>query len=173
MAFLLAWSSRKHLAIRPLLRLRGTDVPTVDIFITYCGEGLDIILDTVRAACALDYSQSRYRMTVLDDADSAELEAKIERIRMNGNDNLNYTARRVDISTHSKAANLDHGLAFSSNTLGGGYDLMGVLDVDIVPLPHWLRALVPHLDGRAVGMASLPQSRYNLPSGDPPSTDAK
>ncbi len=35
---------------RPKLRLRGNEVPTVDIFGTCCKEDVDVVLDTTRAA---------------------------------------------------------------------------------------------------------------------------
>ena len=36
---------------RPKYRLIGNNVPTVDVFITCCGEEDDLVLDTARAAC--------------------------------------------------------------------------------------------------------------------------
>jgi hypothetical protein len=41
---------------RPKLRIRGDEVPTVDVFITCCGEDVDVVLDTTRAAAAVDVS---------------------------------------------------------------------------------------------------------------------
>lgn len=41
---------------RPKLRLRGEEVPTVDVFVTCCGEDVDVVLDTTRAAAAGDVS---------------------------------------------------------------------------------------------------------------------
>ncbi|KAE8359624.1 hypothetical protein BDV27DRAFT_149417 [Aspergillus caelatus] len=45
----------------PRLRLIGqNDLPLVEVFVPCCGETLDIILDTVRAACASDYPTARF-----------------------------------------------------------------------------------------------------------------
>lgn len=46
---------------RPKLRLRGEEVPTVDAFITCCGEDVDVVLDTTRAAAAVDVSCLPYQ----------------------------------------------------------------------------------------------------------------
>ena len=38
----------------------------------------------------------------------------------------------------------------------------------MIPLPHWLRALIPHIvQNEKVVMASPPQPFYNFPDGDP------
>ena len=58
-------------AFRPRLRITGTQVPKVDVLIFYCGEELSILLDTARAACSLDYSQDKFRVSILDDSNSA------------------------------------------------------------------------------------------------------
>ena len=44
---------------RPKLRLRGDNVPTVDVFVTCCKEDVDVVLDTTRAACAVDAGIAR------------------------------------------------------------------------------------------------------------------
>ena len=62
---------------RPKLRLIGNDVPNIDIFITCCGEDDDLILDTIRAACDVDYPQDRFRVIVLDDGKSESLKSAI------------------------------------------------------------------------------------------------
>lgn len=45
---------------------------------------------------------------------------------------------------------------------------MAVLDVDMIPSPRWLRALIPHLllDPK-VAMVNPPQRHYNIPDQDP------
>ncbi len=62
---------------RPKLRLRGDKVPTVDVFITCCKEAVDVVLDTTRAACSIDYPQDRFRVVVLDDGKDSELEKAV------------------------------------------------------------------------------------------------
>ncbi|CAD6591308.1 MAG: hypothetical protein ASARMPREDX12_005071 [Alectoria sarmentosa] len=162
-----AVSCLKKLRMRPTLRLAGDEVPTVDVLITCCGESLDVILDTVRAACTLDYPSQRYRVILLDDGNSADLKHHIEILRK-GQGNLFYTARGVDVTTHSKAANLNHGFSFAQRLKTGPSEYVAVLDVDMIPMPDFLRALLPHLlDDPSFAMATLPQNFYNMPDGDP------
>ena len=106
----------RSLAVRPPTRtktvLAGDDVPIVDILITCCNEDLDVILDTVRAACVLNYPQNRFRVFVCDDGSSAELETSVNALRADYN-NLFYTARTKGPKRDYKAGNLNHGLRFS------------------------------------------------------------
>ncbi|KAL9067877.1 MAG: hypothetical protein Q9161_006601 [Pseudevernia consocians] len=151
--------------MRPLLRLTGDDVPTVDVLITYCGEGLDVVLDTVRAACALDYPTNRYRVILSDDGNSVDLQNRIDIMRKH-HGNLFYTTRGVDVAVHSKAANLNHALAFVEGLKASEY--VAFLDVDMIPMPTFLRALVPHLlNDLSLAMATSPQCFYNIPDSDP------
>ena len=48
-------------------------MPTVDVLVTCCGEDDDLILNTARAACNIDYPKDRFRVIVLDDGKSASL----------------------------------------------------------------------------------------------------
>lgn len=107
----IAWRQPK----RPQLRLswrQPDDVPTVDILITCCGEDIDVLLDTVRAACNIDYPAERYRVFLSDDARSEELRAAIENLDIDG-PKLIYTAREKPKVKDYKAGNLNHGLRFS------------------------------------------------------------
>ncbi|KAL8929727.1 MAG: hypothetical protein Q9172_000284 [Xanthocarpia lactea] len=152
---------------QPLLRLNGYVVPTVDIFITYCGEEIDVLMDTVRATIAIDYPKDSYRVIVLDDSVCANIEAEIGKLRAQ-HKRTYYSTRGTKPKTHTKAGNLNHGLQFVSTLPGGASDIVAVLDVDMVPSPHWLRALVPHLlvDSK-VALANPPQRHYNIPDRDP------
>ena len=146
--------------MRPLLRLMGNNVPTVDILIPCCGENLEVIRDTIRAACTLDYPRERYRVVLLDDDNSIELQHEVDVLKKAHlrNRNLFYTCRGVKVLTHSKAANLNHGPA----------EYIAVLDIDMIPLPSFLRALLPHLlNDPSMAMSTLPQRFYNIPDGDP------
>ena len=163
--YLLAFSAIGKLRLPIFLRLLGNYVPTVDVFVTCCGEALDVVMDTVRAASVIDYPKDRYRIFVLDDGDSTELKDQILGLPY---ENVYYTTRRIEVVTHSKAANLNHGLEYAAALPGGPSEMVAVLDVDMIPLPHWLRALVPHiLQDEDIAMANPPQHLYNIPDGDP------
>lgn len=143
--------------------------PTVDVFITYCGESLDVLLDTVRATCVLEYPSEKFRVFVLDDSCSSDTERVIRELAAS-HPNLHYSSRGAMVDTHSKAANLNHGLHLTKSfgAEGKASELIAGLDVDMIPVAAWLKVLVPHVtqDDR-VGMAFIPQSFYNVFVGDP------
>jgi hypothetical protein len=104
-----------HRPKRPQLRLewhQPEDVPKVDIIITCCGEDLDVLLDTVRATCNIDYPPERFRVFLSDDGASEELRAAIESLEIIG-PKLIYTTREKPAVKDYKAGNLNHGLKFS------------------------------------------------------------
>ena len=152
---------------RPSLVLTGQQVPSVDVFITYCGEDLDVVLDTARAACALDYPIQSFRVFVLDDSGSQELAEAIAKRRKLSNNNLYYTSRGEKVNGHCKAANLNWGLEYAHLQEGGSAELLAVLDVDMIPERNWLRSLIPHIyQDERVGMVNSPQNYYNNPDNN-------
>ena len=154
--------ARKNLMSRPKLRLADmSNAPSVDVFITYCGEPVDVIIKTIHAVLALDYRKDRYRVIVLDDCKSAQLEERMPDGNCPGQ--VHYTARkRKNESTlHAKAANLNHGLQFAAALKGGASEYVAVLDTDQVPRTEWLSALIPHL------LKDLKVGLINIPAGDP------
>ncbi|KAL2694772.1 hypothetical protein Neosp_001359 [[Neocosmospora] mangrovei] len=161
------WSMKKRQ--RPKLRLTGNDVPTVDAFITCCGEDDDLVMDTVRAACDLDYPRDRFRVVILDDGKSAGLEAQCAKLALTY-PNLYYMARiKVPGQPHHfKAGNLNYGLDQVHLLPGGAGQFMAALDADMIPERDWLRAVLPHLvvDPK-MALACPPQLFYNTPRSDP------
>ncbi|PMB65940.1 Cellulose synthase catalytic subunit (UDP-forming) [Beauveria bassiana] len=154
---------------RPKLRLVAEDVPTVDVFITCCGEEDDIVLDTVRGACDVDYPRDRFRVIVLDDAKSATLEVAVQALDSVYH-NVYYMARTKTpgVPHHFKAGNLNYGLDMTHNLPGGAGQFMAALDADMIPERDWLRAILPHLliDDK-MALACPPQLFYNTPASDP------
>ncbi|KAF4980494.1 hypothetical protein FZEAL_3505 [Fusarium zealandicum] len=154
---------------RPKLRLTGNDVPTVDAFITCCGEDDDLVMDTVRAACDLDYPRDSFRVILLDDGKSSGLETACAQLALTY-PNLYYMAR-IKIPGqphHFKAGNLNYGLDQVHLLPGGAGQYMAALDADMIPERDWLRAVLPHLvvDPK-MALACPPQLFYNTPSSDP------
>lgn len=164
---LVSFSAMGKAKRQPALRLTGDQCPSVDVFITYCGEEIDVLLDTVRAAAVSDYPKNKFRIIVLDDSVSAPVEAEIE--KLGGQlGNVFYSTRGSRPKTHTKAGNINHGLKYVTTLPGGASDYAAVFDVDMIPSPHWLRALLPHiLRDPKVAMAQAPQRHYNLPDHDP------
>ena len=161
-----AWGKAK---LKPAVRLVGERLPTVDVLLPCCGEELAVIMDTVRAACALDYPPESYRIVVLDDGHSNSVRDSIESLsREQNRKNLYYTSRGVSVVSFSKIENLNFGLGFVEDLPSGPSEFAAVLDIDMIPLPYWLRAVLPYLvaDGK-VGLANPPQRFYNIPNQDP------
>ena len=167
---------------RPKLRLCGNSVPSVDVFITCCGEDENMIVDTVKAACQIDYPQYRRRVIVLDDADSASLSDKISNLSRAKANVLYYARPKPSGKSHGfKAGNLNAGLKFVKGLGEGEFGL--VLDADMIPERAILRALLPHmLKDQRLGIVSPGQvklqiirkgrglrlqNHYNIPVDDP------
>lgn len=131
---------------RQKLRLISDFTPTVDVFITCCSEENDVILDTVRAALAVSWPISRFRVVVLDDGDSPSLQAEIETLSKTFA-NVHYTARQKlpGVPHHFKAGNLNHGLKFVEGLKGGAAEFCAALDADMIPEPEWLRTVIAHM----------------------------
>ncbi|KAH7377510.1 nucleotide-diphospho-sugar transferase [Cadophora sp. MPI-SDFR-AT-0126] len=161
------WALKKR--NRPQLRLLSDEVPGVDVFVTCCGEDDDVVLDTVRAACDLDYPRDRFRVVVLDDGKSATLEASVTQLGYVYS-NLYYMARTKvkGVPHHFKAGNLNYGLEQLDLLPGGANEFMAALDADMIPEPSWLRAIMPHMviDPK-LALACPPQLFYNTPKSDP------
>ncbi|KAL4995481.1 nucleotide-diphospho-sugar transferase [Aspergillus recurvatus] len=160
---------------RARLRLREANtknLPQVDIFIPTCGEPLDVVLDTIRAACTLDYPTSRFRVLVLDDAGSATLKKAIEGLRLATYRNLSYNSRLSSAKgkIFAKSANLNYALFTLQQdpVFQPQAEYCAVLDADCIAAPDFLRATLPHLLlNPAAALVTTRQYYYNLPPGDP------
>ena len=106
---------------------------------------------------------------MLDDSRSTQLQDGIILLRNSGKfPNLYYASRNVQVSTHSKAANLNFGLSFASTLPGPAPDYIAVIDVDMIPSPHWLKTVLTSLlHTPTTALVSAIQRFYNIPSSDP------
>ena len=138
-------------------------MPTVD------GENLDVIRDTIKACAVSDYPPDRFRIYVLDDGNSTQVERLVKEIRERNSKLLPveiFYAARQRKTQWLKAANLNFGLELARRSAGGPGEFVAVLDIDMIPEPTWLRALVPHmLQDDRLGLVSSPQRFYNIPKG--------
>lgn len=118
---------------RAKLRLTGNDCPTVDVFVTCCGEEDEVVMDTVRGALNQDYPTDSFRVIVLDDAKSATLEEAINELTP-AHPNVYYMAREKIPGKphHFKAGNLNYGLDQVHTLPGGAGEFMAALDADMV-----------------------------------------
>lgn len=128
--------------------LRGQSAPSVDVLITCCGESLDVILDTVKAAAAQNYPSNCFRVFVLDDGHDNALQRAIKQLgsaRHDGRAKVHYLSRtlRPGAKSFFKAGNLQYGIDESCRL--GSSDFIAGLDADMIPEAQWLRKMVPHL----------------------------
>ena len=131
---------------RPILSIEGDNVPGVDAFVVCCGEPDDVVMDTVRAACKIDWPAARLRVIVADDGKSSSLREKVEELQAKIT-NLYYHSRTKYAHKHhgNKAGNLNTTLVeFIANTKQGFSEIIMVIDADMIPSPEILRTLVPH-----------------------------
>lgn len=146
------------------------DLPLVDILIACCGEELDVILDTARGACLVDYPINRFRVLVLDDGESSELRHKILAMQKTWS-NIHYHCRGKAASkgkVFSKAGNLNYALFDIQEAMKQPPEFIAVLDADFIPSPEYLRATLPHLLRHPkLAIAGACQDFYNLPVNDP------
>lgn len=135
-------------------------MPTVDLFIVSCGEPTDIVLDTVKAACQIDYPVDRFRIIIADDGDDSKLEEEAAHLRRL-HKNLYYYARPKPSGVHHgyKAGNINTTMrCFVKNLPGGESEFISLFDADMMPEPEVLRALLPHaLRDPQVGMVTVAQ----------------
>ena len=132
------------------------------MLVTCAGEELDVVVNTIEAACASNYPVDRFRVVVLDDAASDELASSIKSLS-DKNENLYYTARTKGEDHDFKAGNLNHGYGYVKSLPGGPGEYIAGLDADMIPEPDWLRALLPHLlQNPKAALAQLPQVNFLL-----------
>ena len=128
------------------LRIFGNHVPSVDVMIVCCGEPIEVILDTVNAACTLDWPARKFRVVVADDGGCPILRKAIRKLQKTYR-NLHYHSRSKYTDKHHgyKAGNLNQTLkTYVANLPGGQSEFFAVFDADMMPEPEVLRALVPH-----------------------------
>ena len=162
---------RGKVRLRRKTRLVRDRVPHVEIIIVCCGEELDIILDTVRAACTQDYPGAQFRVLVADDGNDNALKSAITSLAKVVPCQLLYYRRpgKAGSKKGYKAGNMNSALAYL-DTLDkrARVELCAFLDCDMIIKPEFLRACLGHLLLEPdAGVVVVPQSFYNLPRNDP------
>lgn len=143
---------------RPVLRLLGDNVPGAVIIIVACGEPVDIIMDTVNAACRVDYPTDKLLVLLADDGNSRVLHEQVKALSKHF-PNLHYTSRDKPAKGHGyKAGNINTALQQYVTKIGFAYEWFCVLDADMIPEPHILRTLLPHgIRDPSIGMVTTGQ----------------
>jgi cellulose synthase/poly-beta-1,6-N-acetylglucosamine synthase-like glycosyltransferase len=152
---------------RKRLRLRGSQIlPRVDVLIPCCGEPVEVILDTVRAACTLDYPVSRFKVLLLDDGASIELRDAVSELRSTWPHLFYHTRGKQSGRVFAKAGNLNYALFSLQKETPP--DFCAIFDADSIPKPEFLRATLPHLlVSPQAALVTTRQYFDNLPAGDP------
>jgi glycosyl transferase family 2 len=143
------------------LRFKPADSPppdrvySIDILVPVCGEPIEVIAKTLRAAAAVRWSGPIERY-VLDDGGSAAVRA------VAAETGFHYLSRQAEgvEKKDAKAGNLNFGLARSQG------ELVLVLDADQVPQPNILEALVGYMRFPRLAFVQSQQC-YLVPDGDP------
>ena len=143
---LISWYPRYH----NLQGLTPERPFSVDVFVTTCGEPLDIVQKTLAAVHAIDYQPKA--IYVLDDGADPGVEALARDF------GFNYLARPEH--RDAKAGNLNYGLAHSTG------ELILTLDADQVPQPEIIRRLVGYFNIRGIAFVQTKQN-FRVPVGDP------
>jgi cellulose synthase/poly-beta-1,6-N-acetylglucosamine synthase-like glycosyltransferase len=135
--------------LRPHYLLIGNNTPSIDIFITCCGEPPDVVLNTLSASVGQDYPAENFRVFLLDDGHDFRLRQAVAQInsdrKANKGPRIFHLSRDVPVGTRSyfKAGNLQFGIEHSKPL--GGSDFIAALDANMIPERDWLRRIVPHL----------------------------
>lgn len=149
--------------------MRGNEnLPRVDILLPCCGEPVEVILDTVRAACTLDYPVSSFRVLVLDDGESSELHRAVNGLRSKWPHLFYHSRGKQSGRVFAKAGNLNYALFDVQGKGKVQPDYCAILDADSIPQPEFLRATLPHLlQNPQASLVTTRQYFDNLPAGDP------
>ncbi len=126
---------------------------TVDIFITVCGEPVDIVEKTVKAAINLNYPKDKFKVYVLNDglvAKKANYKEIDEMAIRNGAIPITRT-----IPGGAKAGNINNALAQTMS------DLFAVFDADHIPNKEFLNRTVGYFDNQKLAFVQTPQYYKN------------
>ncbi|KAK4982449.1 hypothetical protein LTR66_009265, partial [Elasticomyces elasticus] len=87
-------------------------VPNADVIVTTCSENRDVIGDTVRSLCALEYPKDRFRVLVADDGADEQVKGDVEELRGKIDVPLYYYARsgKAGVKTGANAGNMNAAL---------------------------------------------------------------
>lgn len=149
-----------HRILRPRKRLSDMPIsdaekPTVDVLIPCYTEPVEIIRDTLVAACHIDYPVDKITVNICDDGkDRDEVRALVDAVREENRARGNHVVLRyfrrvkeVGKPHHAKAGNLNNAI-LNEGTTG---QFLVIFDCDMVAESHFLDALIPHFYTRVGG----------------------
>lgn len=117
--------------------------PSIDIFLPYAGEEIEVHEAVVKAAVNLNYKN--YRVYMLDDSgrdDHKKLAKKYGCIHLS----------RPNKGEYKKSGNLEYGYAHSEG------EYIFILDADFIPAPNALKDMIPYMaQDKQIGILQTPQ----------------
>lgn len=129
---------------------RWAQKPPVDIFITSCGEPLDVLRPTIKATMNIEYENKM--VYILDDSNRRSIRRLAESL------GCRYLARKD--AADAKAGNLNNALKLTTG------DLILTLDADQIPDQKFLKVTVGYFEFQNIAFVQTAQ-RFKLPEGDP------
>ena len=144
--FASAWYPRFHRPDAPA----AAQEHSVDVFVTSCGEPTELVLETLRAACDIDYPNKK--VYLLDDGGNRELRKAAA--------TFGYTYLARPARVHAKAGNLNYGLEHTDG------DLVLVLDADQRPDKAIVSSLIGYFNMPKIAFVQTRQA-FDVPPGDP------
>ncbi len=123
----------------------------VDVFITVCGEPVDIVRETALAALAMDYP--KFKVHLLNDGRVAKKDNWKEIEQLATELGINCISRTVPGG--AKAGNINNGLRQTKSPY------FVVFDADHVPHPTFLRKTMGYFTDEKMGFVQTPQYYHN------------
>src|SRR6185369_12910081 len=125
--------------------------PPVDVFVTVCGEPLDIIEETVRAAQAMDYPD--FKVYILNDGYVAKKEnwREVELLAKS----LKVLCLTRKTPGGDKSGNINHALRLTEAPF------FAVFDADHAPHQDFLKKMLPYAFDQKVAFVQSPQFYKN------------
>jgi cellulose synthase (UDP-forming) len=135
-------SLKEHHLLGEKFWKKNHTVPSVDIFITICGEDSKVLKKTFYAALKLEYGNKK--IFVLDDKGLAKHKLMAEKL------GFSYLSRK-NKGYMKKAGNIRHGFENSSG------EFIVIFDADFAPHPDFIKELLPYMDNPLVAIVQSPQ----------------
>ncbi|MBI2590262.1 MAG: glycosyltransferase [Candidatus Blackburnbacteria bacterium] len=130
--------------------------PSVDIYITVCGEPVDVVEKTAIAARDLNYEN--HKVYLLNDGKVANKDNWQEIALLAANLGIRCITR--DVPGGAKAGNINNAL---KNTFG---EIIVIFDADMVPHEDFLEKTIYHFKKQQVGFVQTPQYYQNFAKND-------
>lgn len=135
-----------HSALKTAIKSKFlTKKRAVDVLITYAGEPIDKLEQTVRAARDMEYPHKTF---ILDDKKSDSAKALAKKL------GVGYVTR--EINEFFKSGNVNNALKTVSKS-----EFFVILDCDMIPAKNFLTKTLPYMEDEKVAMVQTPQSYTN------------